>query len=283
MGWIKAGRKLTIFSCLVVALLLLFSVSFCYGPSPLNPYGFHLFLLGIVIVVLVGLGALILLKMRIGVCAAWAFYIPVFLSLITPMVAPFAGAGILYAIWMPFRIFPQSSWIVRGYLPLIETGPRQFIQVIMFLLIFIGLALTIVGFVQILKPEFRRRKQLITTGLYSVVRHPQYLGIALWALGFTFYARRVIDFIAWITLVFLYLFMAEREERKLHRKFGKEYLKYKKRVPFIMPFVPTKFEQRLSRMLPSHGWKRKAIWIGAYFLAVTCLLLVLRPHVMLLE
>lgn len=128
------------------------------------------------------------------------------------------------------------------------------------------------GLAQIVRSKLRKTG-FVTGGLYSLVRHPQYLGVNILTFGFVLYGLRPIDFIAWATLVFLHILLAGMEERRLQEKFGKKYLEYKKRVPFIIPFVPNKLKQRFGEPLPG-GWKRKTI-IGIYLLTMAILLAVL--------
>lgn len=100
----------------------------------------------------------------------------------------------------------------------------------------IGIAIFATALIQLLKGK----GELVTSGLYSVVRHPQYLGIILATLGLTFYEIEVklISLIAWIMLIFAYVWLARREESKLQKKYGEEFLAYKRRTPFILP-LPT--------------------------------------------
>ncbi|NIM45324.1 MAG: DUF1295 domain-containing protein, partial [Nitrososphaeria archaeon] len=85
--------------------------------------------------------------------------------------------------------------------------------------------------------QFLKGKGLVKTGLYSVVRHPQYLGIILAAFGFMFYGSEVklISLFSWVALVSAYIWLARKEEALLQEKYGKEFLAYKRRVPFILP------------------------------------------------
>ena len=134
-------------------------------------------------------------------------------------------------------------------------------------LIAIGLAITIVGFVQILRAI--REKRLVTQGLYATVRHPQHLGIALWTLGMALAVARTIGFMAWFTVVYFYLLLAIREERQLARQFGEEYQSYRKGTPFMIPFIQT------SLPLPEEGWRRIGVLIALYLLGLTILCLIL--------
>lgn len=206
-----------------------------------------------------------------GVCVVWAFYAPVLLALVqvsVTMAMIWGGwAALFYVIWAPLRYSGATVWLVQG-----QILGLYHIQWIAPILIFIGSALLVMGLAQIVESKLRKTG-FVTGGLYSLVRHPQYLGVNILTFGFVLYGLRPIDFIAWATLVFLHILLAGREEGRLQEKFGNKYLEYKKRVPFIIPFVPNKLMQRFGGPLPG-GWKIKTI-IGIYLLTMAILLTVL--------
>jgi protein-S-isoprenylcysteine O-methyltransferase Ste14 len=77
---------------------------------------------------------------------------------------------------------------------------------------------------------------LNTTGMYSVVRHPLYLGNFIIILGITLFVQ-----VWWLILVAVLAFWLyyERimftEEEYLRRKFGNSYLKWARRTPSFLP------------------------------------------------
>jgi protein-S-isoprenylcysteine O-methyltransferase Ste14 len=79
--------------------------------------------------------------------------------------------------------------------------------------------------------------QLIDSGVYSLVRHPMYLGTLLFCLGFFLAISSIISLAVWITFFLLYDKMATYEENDLIRIFGVDYLAYQKRVPKWFPGV----------------------------------------------
>lgn len=93
---------------------------------------------------------------------------------------------------------------------------------------------------------------LNTTGMYSLVRHPLYLGNLLMALGPALFLREW-----WMAALFVIAFglYYERimfaEEEFLRRKFGAEYLAWAERTPLLLP-------GRGSWQTPSRAfdWKR---------------------------
>jgi protein-S-isoprenylcysteine O-methyltransferase Ste14 len=87
--------------------------------------------------------------------------------------------------------------------------------------------------------------ELNISGIYSVIRHPLYIGNFLMWLGPVLFLRSV-----WFTIVFglVYWLYYERimfaEEQFLRKKFGEVYDRYSEKVkaflPFHVKFIPTK-------------------------------------------
>jgi hypothetical protein len=134
--------------------------------------------------------------------------------------------------------------------------------------------LLVVGLAQVVGSRVRKTS-FVTCGPYSLVRHPQYLGVSILTLGFVLYGLRPFDFVAWANLAFLNMVLAGREEGKLQERFGERYSEYKKRVSFMISFVPRRLRQRFGGLLLL-GWKRKAFFVGIYLLTMAVLLTVLR-------
>ncbi len=78
---------------------------------------------------------------------------------------------------------------------------------------------------------------LIVDGAFAHVRHPLYLSILLFYLGFVFGSMSLVSFILWIGYVILFDKMATFEEEDLMRIFGESYAAYKKRTPKWIPRV----------------------------------------------
>jgi protein-S-isoprenylcysteine O-methyltransferase Ste14 len=78
-------------------------------------------------------------------------------------------------------------------------------------------------------------EKLITEGVYSRVRHPQYSGLFLITVGFLIQWPTLITLIMWLILIFAYYKLAMREEKDLEKQFGEEFLDYKKKVPAFTP------------------------------------------------
>jgi protein-S-isoprenylcysteine O-methyltransferase Ste14 len=83
--------------------------------------------------------------------------------------------------------------------------------------------------------ETHRPDKVVTTGVYSIVRHPQYLGGLLAHVGFSFLLSALYSLLATPLIVTLIYFISRKEEGELAKEFGEEYAGYKKKVPMLLP------------------------------------------------
>ncbi len=77
--------------------------------------------------------------------------------------------------------------------------------------------------------------ELVTTGLYSRVRHPQYSGLFLVTIGLLIQWPTIITAVMWPVLVYAYYRLAKKEEADMEREFGDKYRKYTEKVPMFIP------------------------------------------------
>jgi protein-S-isoprenylcysteine O-methyltransferase Ste14 len=88
--------------------------------------------------------------------------------------------------------------------------------------------------------ETHRTERVVTTGVYSIVRHPQYLGGLLSHAAISFLLSAWYSLIVTPLMVVLIYFISRKEEEELIREFGKEYEDYRKEVPMLIPRVRQK-------------------------------------------
>lgn len=77
--------------------------------------------------------------------------------------------------------------------------------------------------------------ELVTSGIYSRVRHPQYLGIFLFMIGFLIQWPTLVTVAMFPILIFAYYKLAKKEEGYLKHNFGYIYLEYENKVPAFIP------------------------------------------------
>jgi len=95
---------------------------------------------------------------------------------------------------------------------------------------FAGLALIAIGWQQI-----HRAENLVTTGLYRYMRHPQYTGIMLFTLGWILHWPSLITLVLWPILTAAYVWLALFEERQAQEEFGADYAEYAQRTKRFVP------------------------------------------------
>jgi len=83
--------------------------------------------------------------------------------------------------------------------------------------------------------ETHRTEKIVTTGVYSIVRHPQYLGGLLAHLGISLLLSALYSLLFTSLMLVLIYLISKKEEQELIREFGKEYERYKKKVPMLIP------------------------------------------------
>jgi len=210
-----------------------------------------------------------------------ATYLPIIAGIIEPMIWPLLVVSpllyhLLYWWWSPIEQYFFPQWyFFTSYI-----SDTRWVNQLAPIVIGVGVIILVIGMAQIVKAK-ARKTGLVTTGLYRYVRHPQHFGIAIMSLGLLMlnsYGIRIGDVIAWTLVVFVYVFLADSEEASLEREFGESYLSYKRRVPYMIPFLPSTYG-RVPKLLPNYGWRRKLALIGVYMvvLAITIWLLMLVP------
>jgi protein-S-isoprenylcysteine O-methyltransferase Ste14 len=85
--------------------------------------------------------------------------------------------------------------------------------------------------------DAQRRHALATTGAYSYVRHPQYVGFVLVMFGFLLQWPTLLTLAMFPVLVFMYVRLARVEERETLAEFGAAYEQYMRDVPAFIPRI----------------------------------------------
>lgn len=110
-----------------------------------------------------------------------------------------------------------------------------------FILVLIGVWVSVAGRLALGSnwvPGYQAKKsdELVTKGIYGIIRHPIYIGIFCIFVGSELVAG------SWLWISFLFLlfplyFLGKREEMLLQEKFGKTYFLYKKKTTMFFPFL----------------------------------------------
>jgi len=84
---------------------------------------------------------------------------------------------------------------------------------------------------------YLRNDVLVNSGVYRVIRHPQYLGLLLVTLGQFLVWPTIPTAILWPILVALYYRQARKEEAVLSEKFGAAFREYASKTPMLLPRI----------------------------------------------
>jgi protein-S-isoprenylcysteine O-methyltransferase Ste14 len=83
--------------------------------------------------------------------------------------------------------------------------------------------------------ETHRANEIFASGVYSKVRHPQYLGGLLAHVGISFLFSAWYSLLSTSMMVLLVFLISKKEEKELSKEFGKEYQAYAEKVPMFLP------------------------------------------------
>ena len=81
------------------------------------------------------------------------------------------------------------------------------------------------------KKSYMHTTKIVSSGIYSILRHPQYMAGMLINIGIIFISQHWLILIIGLLAIILNYFDALRADQSLIKKFGEEYLDYMKIVP----------------------------------------------------
>jgi len=107
----------------------------------------------------------------------------------------------------------------------------------------LAIGLIIIGFggwlalrgIQIVFRDYRPEPIMITKGMFSVIRHPIYLGAMLVYVGVIIMTLSLMGMGVFLLVILLYQWLAKHEEMLMIGLFGDKYIDYTKRVPMWLP------------------------------------------------
>lgn len=189
------------------------------------------------------------------------------------MISPFAA--FFYAVFNPILLaFNQSSvtrWLTAFFLPHMMVPPNEVLAVIRVLgsILFVGGMLAFIGCAAQVYLGKLLRKGTATKGLYVFVRHPQYVALAVAALGLAIMWPRFLTLVLFAVMLLLYYLLATDEERRMANRFGDDYAAYRDRTGM---FLPRPLE-RLFLRNPATGKRPGAATIAVVFV-ILCVVIV---------
>src|SRR5262245_29888275 len=152
--------------------------------------------------------------------------------------------------WLQSR-FPNVDWLSHDAGHLLEMifgwkanphfGPFHLLSFVL-----IGGGFVLIASASRVLYDAQQRRELATTGAYSYVRHPQYVGLVLVMLGFLVQWPTLLTLAMFPVLVFMYVRLARSEEREALDSFGDAYRDYIKNTPAFIPRLDRVFGRPAS-------------------------------------
>ncbi len=156
-----------------------------------------------------------------------------------------------FLFWFGIWFSPQARFYVPVFnvhfvsIPILNVS-ASILHVVIFIPCFVvGAWFGIKGVIQttLKVAETHRPTKLVTTGVYSVVRHPQYFGGLLAHVGFSFLLSALYSLLSTPLIIVIVYFISRKEEYELKNEFGRQYIDYAQRVPMLLPNVRRMFKK----------------------------------------
>ena len=147
---------------------------------------------------------------------------------------------------MPLFFQKLFVFIIVGPLFIVPVIPQSRFDISNIFSLPIGISLFALGWIIIIFaffkigviPSLRKKSNLITSGIYSIIRHPIYSGTLISVLGWNILFRSIISMIYFPLLCLLYIVETILEEKGLIEEYGDEYLNYNRKVTKrLIPFI----------------------------------------------
>lgn len=174
----------------------------------------------------------------------WAAHGAIVLSFIVAlefviMISPFAF--VFYSVFNPLLQAldqsPLTRWLKAFFLPHMIVPPNAPLMLIRILgswFFLGGTAVFLICAAQIYLGRFFRKGPAVK-GLYVIIRHPQYVGLAFAALGLAIMWPRFLTLTLFAVMIFLYYLLAKNEEQRMLNQFGDGYRGYLERTGMFLP------------------------------------------------
>jgi len=148
-----------------------------------------------------------------------------------------------FFFWMGIWVSPQTRFTVpilqnlSVLVPVVNFSIPLLNLIICtpFLILSVWLAINGVKETTLRVAETHRTNRIVTTGVYSIVRHPQYLGGLLAHVGISFLLSACYSLLSTPLMIVLIYLISRKEEKELIKEFGKEYEDYKRKTPMLIP------------------------------------------------
>ena len=217
-----------------------------------------------------------LFYLRLGTLLA---YVPIIAGIFYAMTAMPALA---YVSWNVFRFWPgigfMASWIFLD--DYTTTFPINSLLWIELVALIIGFGLFLHGLIHLVKAK-KEKIDIVQTGIYKYIRHPQNLGIIIFSLPFCLYVPifgdsglKVGDIFSWLLFFLLIIIYSDIEEIHMMRRYPDKYRLYRSNTGFFIPrIVKTKNER--SNLEFNDYLFRWLLLVGGFIFIISILTLII--------
>ncbi len=142
-----------------------------------------------------------------------------------------------FAFWAGVWLSPQPRFVVPlgGSVSLLGVPIVHVVLGLLFLAPGFWLGVAGVRELTLRVSETHRADGVVSSGVYSLVRHPQYLGGVLSHVGVSLLLSGLYSLAVTPLVLLLNFVLCLKEEKELLREFGEEYGEYMRRVPMLVP------------------------------------------------
>ena len=155
------------------------------------------------------------------------------------MISPFAF--FFYSVFNPIfkwlNQYAATKWLTSFFLPHMILPPTLFLKTVRIL----GSAFFIIGAVSFIICALQVylgkifKWGIANKGLYTSIRHPQYLSLGIWGIGMSILWPRFIVLVSLSLMFILYYFLAKDEERRMLNQYSDSYKKYMNNAGMFLP------------------------------------------------
>jgi protein-S-isoprenylcysteine O-methyltransferase Ste14 len=155
------------------------------------------------------------------------------------MISPFAG--FFYSAFNPVLLglakYPETRWLSSFFFTHLLVPPNEFLKFIRIMgsvLFVLGMVVFLICALQVYASKFLKTGPALK-GLYSRIRHPQYLSLAVAGIGLAILWPRFLVVILWILMVLVYYVLGRDEERRMQKQHPETYPEYMKNSGMFLP------------------------------------------------
>lgn len=216
-----------------------------------------------------------IIKRTIIIISSIWVYIPIIEGIITPMIIIFPLA---YISWYIFSLWGGSNTFGLWFNAWFVISPDTYSYIL--LLLIIEISFFIAGFILFLSGLLhlvngrKNEINIVQTGLYKFIRHPQNLGILIMLFPFILYIPgfgdigiRIGDILSWTLFGLFIIIYSDLEEIKLRKKFPEEFENFQANTGFFIPKLRHKKLKNVQYRQISYQ-KRYFFLILSYYLII---------------